>query len=99
MSKVTSKLQVTIPRAIARAYRIAPGSLVTWEPAGPVIRVVPQGRAAEMPQLDLETRLGLFDSAMKRQERRNRKWTKPRGKPLTKRGWSREDLYQRGRSG
>ncbi|MGH7844250.1 MAG: AbrB/MazE/SpoVT family DNA-binding domain-containing protein, partial [Candidatus Binatia bacterium] len=34
MSKVTSKLQVTIPKDIAEAYGIQPGSEIHWVPAG-----------------------------------------------------------------
>ena len=34
MSRVTSKLQVTIPKEIARRYGIEPGTDVEWLPAG-----------------------------------------------------------------
>ncbi len=52
MSKVTSKLQVTIPKAIAVKYGIRPGDQVVWEetPRGvTMIRVGPggEGRVAE----------------------------------------------------
>ena len=43
MSKVTSKLQVTIPKALAERYGISPGQDVQWLQAGEAIRVVPQG--------------------------------------------------------
>ncbi|MFN9367376.1 MAG: AbrB/MazE/SpoVT family DNA-binding domain-containing protein [Planctomycetia bacterium] len=34
MAKVTSKLQVTIPKAIADAYGIRPGASLDWVPPG-----------------------------------------------------------------
>ena len=40
MSKVTSKLQVTLPKAIADRYGVGPGSDVVFEPAGESIRVL-----------------------------------------------------------
>jgi len=41
MAKVTSKLQLTVPKAIADRYGIKPGDELEWIPAGDVIRVVP----------------------------------------------------------
>ena len=41
MAKVTSKLQVTIPKHIAEEYGIAPGDEVEFVPAGDSIRVIP----------------------------------------------------------
>lgn len=92
MAKVTSKYQVTLPKRIAEEYKIRPGDEIDWQPAGDVIRVVPPGRQ-EQP-LDREDRLRLFDQATERQRRR------PACKPQRHgaRGWSREDLYTRGRS-
>jgi len=40
MAKVTSKLQVTVPKALAERYAIRPGDEIAWEAAGDVIRVV-----------------------------------------------------------
>lgn len=92
MSKVTSKLQVTVPKAIAEMYGIEPGDEITWVPAGDSIRVLPPGHSA--PKLDLETRLRLFDEATERQKEREK--THPLrgtlGKP-GERGWTREDAY------
>jgi AbrB family looped-hinge helix DNA binding protein len=42
MSRVTSKLQVTVPKAIAERYGIRPGDEIDWVPAGDAIRVVPR---------------------------------------------------------
>ena len=92
MAKVTSKLQVTLPRAIADRYGIRPGDHIQWQPAGTLIQVVPPGK--QPPVLSLEDRLKLFDAATTRQQLRQR-----RGKPrrAVDRGWRREDAYARGR--
>jgi len=93
-SKVTSKLQVTIPKAIADQYGIEPGDEITWIAAGGTIRVVPKGEAPM--RLPVEERLRLFDAATKRQ--REREARQPRWPLMADRGWTREDLYEdRGR--
>lgn len=94
MAKVTSKYQVTVPRAIAEQYSIRPGDDIDWMAAGDVIRVIPGGRQVAPP--DRESRLRLFDQATERQRRR-----RPGRKAMRSqdRGWRREDLYRRGRSG
>ena len=90
---MTSKLQVTLPKALARQYRIEPGDEILWVAAGDVIRVVP---ASMRPRSDTPAaRLRLFDRATERQRERN--GCKPAGKSKD-RGWKREELYQRGRS-
>ena len=93
MAKVTSKLQVTIPKALAETVLVAP--VVTCEAAavGGTLHIVP--RIASRPVLDREERLRLFRAATDRQNRRNTEWTgdiEPQD-----RGWTREDLYERGR--
>jgi len=96
MSKVTSKLQVTLPKALAREYRIEPGDEILWVAAGDSIRVVPAGlqSRAGTPA----TRLHLFDRATERQRERDAS-NKARVREPKDRGWTREGLYQRGRSG
>ncbi len=92
MSKVTSKLQVTIPKVLAEQHGIRPGDEIRWVSAGDTIRVE---TAAVSPRLSREERLRLFDEATRRQRRRQarRKYAKePRD-----RGWKREDLYDRAR--
>lgn len=84
---MTSKLQVTIPKAIAERYGIEPGAEVEWLPAGDAIRVVPEGAGRHAP--DRVRRLELFDRATER--RRN----DPTPLPSSDRGWRREDLYER----
>lgn len=91
MAKVTSKLQLTIPKAVADEYGIRPGDELDLTPAGEAIRMAPRGR--QKSTRDLTERLRLFDQATERQRRRTRRW---RGKEPGRRGWSREDLYTRG---
>jgi AbrB family looped-hinge helix DNA binding protein len=93
MAKVTSKYQVTVPKAIAERYRIRPGDRIDWVAAGDVIRVIPSGKQAAAESR--ESRLRLFDQATERHRRRpfSRKTKQP-----PDRGWRREDLYGRGRS-
>ena len=87
--RITSKGQVTIPKAVATRYGIHPGDEIQWEPAGDVIRVVPPG--VQPSPLDTPRRLALFDAETARQKKRERR-------PANDRGWTREELYERGRS-
>ena len=87
MAKVTSKLQVTIPKALAERHRIKPGDEIEWTSAGDVIRIETAGK----PPLGVQERLRLFDEATKRLRRR--RW---KGGPVKDRGWTREELYTRG---
>jgi AbrB family looped-hinge helix DNA binding protein len=89
MSKVTSKLQVTIPKAIADKYRIRPGDEVRWEVREPGPMMVPE--AAARPRLTPEERVALFDEETRllREIQGKRKWPL-----LEKRDWTREDLYE-----
>jgi len=92
MAKVTSKYQVTVPKAIADEFKIRPGDDIEWVAAGEVIRVIPPSKRAVAD--DLESRLRLFDQATERL-RRSAGAAKKRAR---NRGWRREDLYTRGRS-
>ena len=96
MSKVTSKLQVTVPKALAERYGIRPGDDIAWVPADAAIRLVP-GRA-QPRKATVEERLALFDQATDRQRRRQHRRGGRRG-ARTGRGWTREELYARGRAG
>ena len=89
MSKVTSKLQVTVPKAIADRFQIRPGDEIQWIAAGSGIRIEPARRGGK--GLDLKERLRLFDESTRRL--RKRKW---RGARPSERGWTRADLYTRG---
>ena len=90
MAKVT-KYQVTIPKAIAEQYGIGPGDTIDFIAAGDVIRVIPSGKRA--PE-DRESKVRLFDQATERHRRRPRR---REAKRAGDRGWTREDLYARGR--
>jgi AbrB family looped-hinge helix DNA binding protein len=92
MARVTSKLQVTIPKAIAERYGIEPGKEIDWLPAGDAIRVVPP--AGRRKQVDTRRRLELFDRATDRQRAREAERGSLRAGD--ERGWTREDLYHRG---
>lgn len=94
MSKVTSKLQVTIPKAIADQYGINPGDEIEFLAAGDVIRVIPP-RGKRKARLSVEERLRLFDEATARQRRREAQMKLP-AEPSAERDWKREDLYGRG---
>ena len=96
MSRVTSKLQVTVPKAIALRYGIRPGDEIRFEESGEVIRVVPDNARAQAEGLDLDARLRLFDAATARQ--RARESGRPARRAAT-RGWTREQLYEHGRTG
>jgi AbrB family looped-hinge helix DNA binding protein len=94
MARVTSKLQVTVPKAIADRYGIAPGQELEWLEAGDGIRVVPE-RART--RTDPGARLAVFDRATERQRARERATT---SEPhADDRGWRREELYERAGAG
>ena len=60
MAKVT-KLQVTLPKALARQYKIQPGDDILWVAAGDAIRVVP---AKQRPtDASTDAKLAGFDRA------------------------------------
>lgn len=93
MAKVTSKYQVTIPKALADELHIKPGDDIEWSAAGESIRVTP-ARALSAQQSPA-SRLEHFDKATARQKRRQASAEPVR---TAKRGWTREDLYDRGRT-
>jgi AbrB family looped-hinge helix DNA binding protein len=100
VSKVTSKLQLTVPKAIADQYGIRPGDELQWIPAGESIRIslTRDSGKAEHP-LTLEERLNLFDQGSKRlskiQREQLRKAVHSKARRQN-RGWTREELYDRG---
>lgn len=98
MSKVTSKLQLTLPKAVADQYGIRPGDELDWVPAGDAIRVIPVTRKKRTEKdLTLRQRLELFDQATERQRQRNESWRKRHDgrRPPAARGWTREEIYSR----
>jgi AbrB family looped-hinge helix DNA binding protein len=91
MAKVTRKLQVTLPKAVADEYGIRPGSEIEFVAAGDVIRLVTASTAPPV-----WNGASIFDEATRRQRRREAAGGRLR-RPKA-RGWSREDLYRRGLS-
>lgn len=97
MAKVTSKLQITLPKRIAEEYGIAPGDEIEFVPAGDVIQLVPGGQALDA-RFSAAERVRIFDAASERQREREKHMPGDR-KRRTERDWKREDLYSRGSSG
>jgi bifunctional DNA-binding transcriptional regulator/antitoxin component of YhaV-PrlF toxin-antitoxin module len=97
MPKVTSKLQLTVPKKIADQYGIRPGDHLEWIPAGESIRVeLMRRKAKDGMRLSPEERLELFDEGTKRLRKREQAVLngKPHPQPETSgRGWTREELY------
>lgn len=99
MPKVTSKLQLTVPKKIADAYGIRPGDALEWIPAGASIRVqLARSKAKSGTSLSPQERVAIFDDGTRR--RRQREATLLDGKPRPEpeppkgdRGWTREELY------
>jgi AbrB family looped-hinge helix DNA binding protein len=96
MPKVTSKLQLTVPKAIADQYGIRPGDELEWIPAGESIRVELVRRKAKSGQeLTAKEQVALFDAGMARVDKLQAAQLKAnQGKAAPRdRGWTREDLY------
>jgi len=94
MAKVTSKLQLTLPKRIAEHHGISPGDTIEFRSAGDVIQIVP-AKARRGNPLSAEERLRLFDETSKRQQRRQAGLSLTGSSPK-ERDWRREDLYDRG---
>ncbi|MBW2734774.1 MAG: AbrB/MazE/SpoVT family DNA-binding domain-containing protein [Deltaproteobacteria bacterium] len=92
---MTSKLQITLPKALASKFGIKPGDEIEWRAASDRIHLVPP--PAQRHRLSAEERLELFDRATERATDRVRAdhVTVSRA---AERGWTREDLYDRDRS-
>jgi AbrB family looped-hinge helix DNA binding protein len=93
MARVTSKRQLTLPKAITDRYGIEPGDELDLVPAGDGLRMVPPARRPGAPTT--EERLARFDAATERARTRLR----PVPPGASARGWAREDLYRRGGAG
>ena len=104
MAKVTSKLQLTLPKAIADQFKIRPGDELDFQAAGETIRVTKLEASSKATPRSLRERLKAFDHATARQRKRNASMKQSSGKSSNKssnsleRGWTREDLYDRGLS-
>jgi len=94
MSKVTSKLQVTIPKVVADHFGIRPGDELDWVEAGDSIRIELPG-TSKLSAASVEQRLAWYDQATLRQQERES--VDPSVVTNKDRGWTREELYDRGR--
>jgi AbrB family looped-hinge helix DNA binding protein len=94
MAKITSKLQVTVPKAIADRFGIRPGDEIEFLPGDGSLRIL--FSPDKMPH-QVEDRLRLFDQATDRQREREGRLHLVQSSPAD-RGWTREDLYDRGRT-
>ncbi len=92
MTRVTGKFQITLPKRLVDVYDIRVGDEVELVSAGESIAIVPA--RSRRPELSTEERLRLFDQATQRQAKRDR--DQPRT-ASSDRGWTREELYARGR--
>lgn len=93
MSKLTSKLQVSVPKALADRMGLKPGDDLRWEARGDVLRAVPV-RSMSKGAAAVVERLRAFDAAGARQARRSIEASTPlRSSAPVDRGWTREGLY------
>jgi AbrB family looped-hinge helix DNA binding protein len=93
MTRVTGKFQITLPKRLVDAFGIRVGDEVELVAAGEAISIVPAH--ALRSTLSPQDRLRLFDEATQRLKH-SAKGKKP--PPAKDRGWTREELYTRGRS-
>lgn len=94
MPKVTSKLQITLPKRIAEQYGIKPGDVIEFVPRAGGIQIVPAGAGSE-PKLSPEERVRLFRESMKRADRRaDALGVEPKNNE-SERDFTREALYTR----
>jgi AbrB family looped-hinge helix DNA binding protein len=93
MTRVTGKFQITLPKRLVDAFGIRVGDEVELVAAGEAIAIVPAS-AAKL-RLSREERLQQFDQATQRQGQRSL----PVAAESEGRGWSRDELYNRGRPG
>lgn len=88
MSKVTSKYQVSVPKALADQYDIKPGDELLWEACGENLRVVPARARARVGSI--EGRLRAFDETTRRLKEL---MTRRASGEASDRGWTRDELY------
>ena len=93
MAKITSKLQLTLPKRLAEQHGLAPGDEVRFESVAGVIRMVPAGTPPDV--LGMDERLRLFNEASRRISQRSRGLPEMTA-PSSGRGWTRDELYERG---
>ena len=93
MAKVTGKFQITLPKTLVDQCGIRIGDELELRPVGRSIQI--DRRSAADATLRRQLRLAHFDQATARQQTRQ-----ARGPvvPARSRGWTREELYVRGRT-
>ena len=92
VAKVTGKLQITLPKALAERCGIRVGDDLELRVVGRSIQI-DRRSPRDSAQLRRE-RLTQFDQATARQRARDR--VQPRPASARSRGWTREELYDRG---
>jgi AbrB family looped-hinge helix DNA binding protein len=93
MTRVTGKFQITLPKRLVDAFGIRVGDEVELVAAGDSIRIVPAN--AVRSGRSTQERLRLFDETTQRLKASAQEKKLP---PATDRGWTREELYDRGRT-
>jgi AbrB family looped-hinge helix DNA binding protein len=93
MTRVTGKFQITLPKRLVDAFGIRVGDEVELVAVGDAIRIVPA--RAIRSGLSTEEQLRLFDETTKRMKKRAKVKKLP---PAADRGWTRDELYDRGRT-
>jgi AbrB family looped-hinge helix DNA binding protein len=93
MAKVTGKLQITLPKALAERTGIRVGDELELRTVGPSIQIDRRTRVDRSQQR--RARLAHFDEATARQRTRE---CRVKTRPPRSRGWTREQLYVRGRA-
>ena len=94
MTTVTGKYQITLPKRLVDAYGIKVGDEVELVASGEAISIVPARAVRSL--LSSDQRLRMFDLATQRQKARERQRPDITAAP-DDRGWTREELYTRGR--
>jgi AbrB family looped-hinge helix DNA binding protein len=92
MTRVTGKFQITLPKRLVEAYGIHVGDEVELVAAGEAIAILPT--RAVKAVLSPSERLRYFDDATRRQNARK---PLPTRNSTKDRGWTRDELYTRGR--
>jgi len=95
MSKVSSKYQITLPRDLARSHRISPGEEVVFEEAGSALYLRRGAQDGKDINASDPQRVRYFDQASQRQAERDRAHVDSSSSSAD-RGWTRDELYQRG---
>lgn len=96
---MTSKLQLTIPKAVADQYGISPGDEVDLTASGAFIRMAPSSsRRRNLPPAE---KVRLLKQLLQRGRSRRKGALRTRHAKTPaerERGWTREELYTRGGS-